>query len=158
MLRRKSLGFDYGEDIGYSPADWTISMTQTGLDSGIGPGVLVLRYQFIGKDGLNRLPSHVNREWSESGTLPGVDSLRAVIVSLAVLDDEGVKLLQSTGTLNAVRENFADTDPGPLTSYSSVWQAQMDDPAQPLSAGGVPRKALQSLRTFERTTLLPVLR
>lgn len=158
MLSRKSRGFDYGDEIGYSSTSWNIPLPEVGLNSGIGPGVLVMRYQFIGSDGENRLPSQVNQEWAKSNSLPGVETLRAVIVSLAVLDEEGIKLLQATGALDSLRQKFSTADPGPLTSFSSVWQTQMDDPAQPLGIGGVPRKALQGLRTFERTTLLPVLR
>ena len=157
-LRRKSRGFDYANDIGYSSPAWNVPSAPANLDSGIGPGVLVMQYQFIGSDGRNYLPSAVNQGWSQSGLVPGVENLRAVIVSIVVIDPEGVKLLQSPGTLDRLRQNFSTADPGPLKSFSSAWQAQMDDPAQPLAMGGVPRKALQTLRTFERTTLLPVLR
>lgn len=159
ILSRKSRGFDYGDPISYSPTEWSIPTGQVGLRSGVGPGVLVMRYQFIGADGKNHLPAQVNGAWTESAALPGVETLRAVIVSIAVIDDEGVKLLQSTvGGLESLRQNFSTADPGPLRSYSAVWQAQMDDGTQPLATGGVPRKVLQNIRTFERTTLLPVLR
>jgi hypothetical protein len=132
-----------------------VATNGTTFDSDIGPGVLLLRHQFIGTNGLNLLPGEVNAGWTNSATTNGVGSLRSVIVSLAVIDRDHLRLLQDAGKLTQLQANFGTNNPGPLLSYASTWQAQLDDAARPLLAGGVPAVVLRGLKIFERTVLLP---
>ena len=156
LLRRSANGFNYNDAIGYSPTAWAIQMASATFDADIGPGVLIMKYQFIGRDGKNVLPAQINPGWAKSSTLPGVMDLRAVTISIAVIDGESLKLLQSTGKLQQLQDNFDTSDPGSICSFRSRWQAQIDSASHPLTQGGVPPAALRGLRTFEQTVMLPL--
>ncbi|MEZ0298275.1 MAG: type II secretion system protein J [Candidatus Methylacidiphilales bacterium] len=158
VLRRTSGGFDYGTDVGYSRATWTVQMAPQAFDADIGPGVLIMKYQFISTNGLNILPQDVNQAWTNkpgNPEVPGVQNLGAAIISLAVVDGRSMKILQASGKLAQLQANFQTNNPGNLLSYRSAWQAQLENPSSPLTAGAVPQEALRGLRTFERTVMLP---
>lgn len=155
LLRRSAKGFNFGEDVGFAPTNWSVATNGAVFDSDIGPGVLLLRHQFIGTNGLNLLPGEINAGWTNLATTNGVSSLRAVVLSLAVLDRDHLKILQDAGKLAQLQANFGTNNPGALLSYASTWQAQLNDSARPLLAGGVPAVVLQGLKIFERTVLLP---
>lgn len=155
LLRRSAKGFNFGEEVGFAPTNWSVATNGASFDSDIGPGVLLLRHQFIGSNGLNILPSDVNPGWTNLATTNGVGNLRSVVISLAVIDRDHLKLLQDAGKLAQLQSNFGTNNPGPLLSYASTWQAQLDDAARPLLAGGVPAVVLRGLKVFERTVLLP---
>lgn len=155
LLRRSVNGFNFGDDLGYSPAAWSVAMTSPTIDDDIGSGVLAMKYQFIGPDGLNVLPSKVNQAWTNSASLPGIQSLRAVILSIAVIDGENLKLLNGQGKRAVLQGNFSAADPGSLRSFADAWQAQLDGAGHPLAQGGVPEKTLMGLKFFQRTVILP---
>lgn len=155
LLRRSARGFNFGDDVGFSPTNWSVATNGTAFDSDIGPGVLLMRHQFISTNGLNILPGEVNVGWTNLATTNGVASLRSVVISLAVIDRDHLKVLQDAGKLAQLQANFGTNNPGPLLSYASTWQAQLNDSARPLLAGGVPPAVLRGLKIFERTVLLP---
>jgi len=155
-LRRSARGFNFGEDVGYSPTNWTMPAGQTTFDSDIGPGVLIARHQFIATNGLNILPSAVAEGWADSGTRPGVSSLRAVTLSLAVVDRDSLRLLRESGKLDQLLQNFSGSNPGGIRSFAAAWQDQLDDSSSPLAQGGVPIRILRNLKIFERTVVLPI--
>jgi len=159
LLRRSANGFNFGDEVGYSPAVWGVVMaTNSTFDADIGRGVLVMKHQFIGTNGLNVLPAGVNNAWTNSTNspaLPGIKSLRALTISMAVVDGETLKLLNSLGKLSQLQANFETNDPGAVRSFASTWQAQLDNPNHPLANGGIPIKLLRGLKTFERTIMLP---
>lgn len=155
MLRRTASGFDYGDAVNYTASDWNVTTTGPSFDSDIGPGVLLMKYQFISTNGVNVLPNQVNPTWTNSMTRLGIRSLRAVIISVAVIDSENIKLLQSAGKLEQLRSNLSTNNPGAIRSYRSLWQDQIDSASRPLTSGGIPPQALRGLRTFERAVMLP---
>jgi type II secretory pathway pseudopilin PulG len=157
VLRRSANGFNFGDDVGYSPATWSVQMNTPTIDADIGPGVLIMNYQFIGTSGLNIVPANVNNAWANSGTLPGIGNLRAVIISMAVIDGRSLKVLTGMGKLSQLQTNFSTSDPGPIASFASSWQAQLEGATQPLRTGGIPASVLTGLKTFERTVMLPAL-
>jgi hypothetical protein len=158
VLRRSSNGFNFGDDLGYSPAVWAVPMGATPINSDIGPGVLVMNYQFIDTTGLDVLPANINNGWANSATKSGVQSLRAITLSMAVIDGQNLKTLISLGKVSQLQKNFDTTDdPGRVQSFASAWQTQVDSPAHPLNSGGVPTNVLRGLKTFERTVMLPSL-
>lgn len=157
-LRRSAHGYNFGEDVGYSPTNWSVSGTGAIFDSDIGPGVLVIRQQFIGTNGRNILAENVQAAWTNIGTNFGIGALRAVTVSLAVVDKDAVQLLLNSGRLQQFQSNFSSADPGAVRSFASTWQDQFDDPSTPLTNGGIPLRVLRSLRIFERTITLPISR
>lgn len=155
LLRRSARGFNFGEDVGFAPTNWSVATNGTAFNSDIGPGVLLLRHQFIGTNGLNILPGEINVGWTNLATSNGVSGLRSVVVSLAVIDGDHLKILKDAGKLAQLQANFGTNNPGQLLSYASTWQAQLNDSARPLLAGGVPASVLRGLKIFERTVLLP---
>jgi prepilin-type N-terminal cleavage/methylation domain-containing protein len=157
-LRRSAHGYNFGEDVGYSPTNWSVSGTGLVFDSDIGPGVLVIRQQFMGTNGRNVLPEQIQASWTNVGTNAGVGALRAVTISLAVVDKDAVQILVSSGKLQQFQSNFSSADPGAVRSYASAWQEQLDDASAPLANGGIPPRILRSLRIFERTITLPTSR
>lgn len=157
-LRRSAHGYNFGEDVGYSPASWSVPGGGSAFDSDIGPGVLVMRQQYIGTNGRNILPENIQASWTNVGTNAGIGALRAVTVSLAVVDRDAVQLLLTSGRLQQFQSNFGAVDPGAVRSFASAWQDQLDDPSAPLAAGGIPPRVLRSLRIFERTVTLPISR
>ncbi len=66
-LRRSAHGYNFGEDIGYSPTNWSVTVGGAVFDSDIGPGVLVMRQQFIGTNGKNILPENLSAAWTNIG-------------------------------------------------------------------------------------------
>jgi hypothetical protein len=155
-LRRSSRGFNYGEDLSYSPTNWSVPTGGPAFDSDLGPGVLIVRQQFIGTNGLNILPEKLFAGWTNSGTNSGVGAVRAMTISLAVVDRDTLRLLMESGKLGQLQANFSTNDPGAIRSYAKAWQDQFDDPAAPFAAGGVPKRVLRGLRIFERTVSLPI--
>ena len=158
-LRRSAVGFDFGDDVGYvatGTVPWSVPSGGAAFGSDIGPGVLVLRHQFIGTNGTNIPPQDVNPGWKDgsSGAI-GVGNLRAIVVSLAVMDADSIKILKNSGTVTNLQGNFSTAAPGAVRSYASAWQAQLDDPSRPLLSGGVPPGVLKGLRVFETTVMLP---
>ncbi len=83
--------------------------------------------------------------------MPEVGALRAVTVSLAVIDKDAVQALVDAGRLQQFQSNFSTVDPGAVRSFARSWQDQLDDSSGPLTNGGIPPRVLRSLRIFERT-------
>ncbi len=156
LLRRSSRGFNFSDDIGYASTNWSVSTNGNVFPADIGPGILVMRYQFIGLGGTNLPPASVNASWTNAATLPGVGALRAVTISVAVMDAGSMKILQDSGKLSQLQGNFSTNNPGAIRSYASDWQLQVDDASGPLAAGGIPRRVLRGVKVFERTVPLPV--
>ena len=157
VLRRSANGFNFGDDMGYSPATWAVLLASPSYDADIGPGVLVLKYQFIGSDGLDVMPANVNPGWTASGATPGVGTLKAVTLSMAVIDAESLKVLNASGKLAALQANFTADDPGQLRSFATAWQAQLDSAAKPLATGTIPARAIDGIKVFERTVMIGAL-
>lgn len=156
-LRRLVQGFDYGDSLDYSPAAWSAPAITNTWASDMGPGTLIMRYQFIGTNGQNLLPASVHAGWEDLGGNPGINALRAVIVSLAVTDQDSMRRLIDSGKLQTLQSNLsAVASPGALRSFASAWQSQLDDPGAPLTSGGVPASVAAKVRVFECTVTLPV--
>jgi type II secretory pathway pseudopilin PulG len=98
----------------------------------LSPGVLRLEYCYVGEDG------------KVSNTASDLTKVKAIVVGVAVLDEANRKITNS-GDLDRITNDLSDVEEGktPL----ETWQAAM---SLDTFASGVPQKAKQNVRLFQR--------
>jgi prepilin-type N-terminal cleavage/methylation domain-containing protein len=146
LLQRGSLGHQYddaaGEALSLDPEAAFPAIPSANLQT-VSNNIFRIEIEFLVEDS-----DKIERETTAPDTL---ENLRGIIVTIATLDDRGQRAVRIQ-RLPDIADKFADASPSKDTL--ETWSKTRDELAAS-GLAGYPRDALQSIRCYQRTFLLP---